>query len=159
MKVRNCIFKDVNLIFHHIKKNTCQMTRINLVDPRQLADQHLVAEYREIFMIGSALQRSLGSKAGVKDIPKNFTLNTGHIKFFYDKGEYLSRRYDCLIAEMKRRGMSPDPNRKFKKEQWPDELYNDWQPTARDIEIIEQRLQQKISEKPDWYRWTDPYPT
>ena len=39
------------------------MTRINLVDPRQLADQHLVAEYREIFMIGSALQRSLESKA------------------------------------------------------------------------------------------------
>ena len=132
------------------------MTRINLVDPRQLADQHLVAEYREIFMIGSALQRSLQSKAGVTDIPKNFTLNTGHIKFFYDKGEYLSKRYDCLINEMKRRGMNPDPTRKFKREQWPDELYNDWQPTARDIEIIEQRLQQKINEKPDWYRWTNP---
>ena len=124
------------------------MTRVNLVDPMKLADQHLVAEYREIFMIGSALQRSLGSKAGVKDIPENFTLNTGHIKFFYDKGEYLSKRYDCLIEEMKRRGMSPDPTRKFKREQWPDELYNDWQPTARDIEIIEQRLKQKISKKP-----------
>ena len=135
------------------------MTRINLVDPSQLADQHLVAEYREIFMIGSALQRSLGSKAGVTNIPKSFTLNTGHIKFFYDKGKYLSKRYDCLIEEMKRRGMSPDPSRKFKKEQWPEELYNDWQPTARDIEIIEQRLQQKISEKPEWYRWTDPCPS
>ena len=135
------------------------MTRINLVDPRQLADQHLVAEYREIFMIGSALQRSLGSKAGVTDIPKNFTLNKGHIKFFYDKGKYLSKRYNCLIEEMKLRGMSPDPSRKFKREQWPDELYNDWQPTARDIEIIKQRLQQKISEKPDWYRWTNPCPS
>ena len=114
------------------------MTRINLVDPRELADQHLVAEYREFFMIGSALQRSLESKAGVTDIPKNFTLNKGHIKFFYDKGEYLSKRYDCLIQEMKRRGMSPDPSRKFKREQWPDELYNDWQPNVRDIEIIEQ---------------------
>ena len=60
---------------------------------------------------------------------------------------------------MKLRGMSPDPSRKFKREQWPDELYNDWQPTARDIEIIKQRLQQKISEKPDWYRWTDPSPS
>ena len=83
------------------------MTRVNLVNPRQLADQHLVEEYRKIFMIGSALQRSLGSKAGVKDIPKNFTLNTGHIKFFFDKGEYISKRYECLIEEMKRRGMSP----------------------------------------------------
>ena len=114
------------------------MTIINLVDTSQLADQHLVAEYREIFMIGSALQRSLGSKTGVTDIPKNFTLNAGHIKFFYDKGEYLSKRYDCLIEEMKRRGMRPDPTRKFKREQWPDELYNDWQPNVRDIEIIEQ---------------------
>ena len=55
--------------------------------------------------------------------------------------------------------MSPDPTRKFKREQWPDELYNDWQPTARDIEIIEQRLQQKINKKPDWYKWTDPCPS
>ena len=132
------------------------MTRINLVDPRQLADQHLVAEYREIFMIGSALQRSLESNVGLSDIPKKFTLNKGHIKFFYDKGKYLSKRYDNLVEEMKRRGMSPDPARKFRKEQWPDEMYNDWKPTERDIKLIKKRLQQKISEKPDWYRWTDP---
>ena len=131
------------------------MTRVNLVDPRQLADQHLVAEYREIFMIGSALQRTLGSKVGVKDIPKNFTLNTGHIKFFYDKGEYLSKRYDCLIEEMKRRGMSPDPTRKFKKEQWPNELYKDWVPKDKDIELIRIRINEKINQKPSWYRWTN----
>ena len=38
------------------------MTKINLVEPRELSNQHLVAEYREIFMVGSALQRSLKSK-------------------------------------------------------------------------------------------------
>ena len=38
------------------------MTRINLVDPSELSDQHLVAEYREIFMVGRSLQRSLKSK-------------------------------------------------------------------------------------------------
>jgi deoxyribonuclease (pyrimidine dimer) len=37
------------------------MTRINLVPPEELSDQHLVAEYREIFMVGSSLQRSLKS--------------------------------------------------------------------------------------------------
>ena len=37
------------------------MTRINLVPPEELSDQHLVAEYREIFMVGSSLQRSLRS--------------------------------------------------------------------------------------------------
>jgi hypothetical protein len=32
------------------------MTRINIVPTEELADQHLVAEYRELFMVGSALQ-------------------------------------------------------------------------------------------------------
>ena len=42
------------------------MTRINLVDPNFLSDQHLVAEYREIFMVGSALQRSIKSPSWQK---------------------------------------------------------------------------------------------
>jgi len=37
------------------------MTRINIIPTEELADQHLVAEYREMFMVGSALQRSLKS--------------------------------------------------------------------------------------------------
>ena len=49
-----------------------------------------MAEYREIFMIGSALQISLKSKDwDPKRIPKKFTLGTGHVMFFYDKGKYL----------------------------------------------------------------------
>ena len=131
------------------------MTRINLIDPKQLADQHLVAEYREIFMVGPALQRSLQSKKGVTDIPESFTLNKGHVKFFYNKGKYLSKRYKELINEMKRRGMNPDPTRKFKREQWPDELYNDWEPNERDKQIINQRIQQRISERPGGYRWSN----
>ena len=131
------------------------MTRINLVDPKELADQHLVAEYRELFMVGPALQRSLRSKNGVTDIPENFTLNKGHVKFFYNKGKYLNNRYNKLIAEMKNRGMNPNPARKFKREQWPDELYNDWQPNDSDKDIVKQRIQQKISEKSGWYKWSN----
>ena len=78
------------------------MTRINIVSPHELTDQHLIAEYREIFMVGSALQRSLKSKSwNPNAIPKRYKLNTGHVKFFYDKGEYLSKRYDQLVDEMK----------------------------------------------------------
>ena len=78
-------------------------------------------------MVGSSLQRSLQSsnwKKTKKSIPKQFTLNKGHVKFFYDKGKYLSERYDELIQEMKRRKIHPDPSRTFKKNQWPDELFN-----------------------------------
>ena len=133
------------------------MTRINIVPLQELADQHLVAEYREMFMVGSALQRTLASKnrdKSLSSIPEKFTLNTGHVKFFYNKGEYLHKRYDAIVQEMKRRGMNPDPERKFKREQWPDELYNDWDPNDQELSIVRQRIQERIDAKPDWYRWT-----
>ena len=55
---------------------------------------------------------------------------------------------------MKRRGMNPDPKRKFKREQWPDHLYNDWQPNNKDLYIIKERIKDKIDQKPDCYRWS-----
>ena len=132
------------------------MTRINLVPPEELSDQHLVAEYREIFMVGSSLQRSLKSpnwETTKKSIPKHFTLNKGHVKFFYDKGKYLSERYNELINEMKKRDMNPDPSRTFKKEQWPDELYNNWKPQDIDLKVVRKRIKTKINLKSDWYNW------
>ena len=134
------------------------MTRINLVSPSELSDQHLVAEYREIFMVGSALKRSLKSPNWNKTkqtFPKEFTLNTGHVKFFYNKGKYLHKRYLKLTREMQSRGMNPNLNRKFKKEQWPANLYKDWEPKAKDIELIRKRINEKIKRKPNWYRWTN----
>jgi len=131
------------------------LTRINIVEPSELTDQHLVAEYREIFMVGSSLQRSLKSKNwNPKDIPIKFTLNTGHVKFFYDKGKYLSNRYDMLRNEMKARGMNPDVTRVFKKEQWPTELWKDWIPTLEDYKLIRLRIEERINMKPNWYRRT-----
>ena len=133
------------------------MTRINLVEPSELTDQHLVAEYREIFMVGSSLQRSLKSKNWGKtlaNIPKKYTLNKGHVTFFYDKGKYLCKRYDSLIEEMENRGMNPNSERKFKTEQWPKELFKDWAPEEDDYKIIRARIKEKIEMKPDWYRFT-----
>ena len=133
------------------------MTRINIVPTSELADQHLVAEYRELFMVGSALQRTLKSKNRDKtlsSLPEKYTLSTGHVKFFYNKGKYLHKRYKEIVAEMKARGMNPDPERKFKREQWPDELYGDWTPTPDEQLIVRQRIQERIDMKPDWYRWT-----
>ena len=73
------------------------MTRINVLPVEELIDQHLMAEYREIFMIGSALQKSLSSPNwDKKRIPKELTLGTGHVMFFYDKGKYLFKRYDKI---------------------------------------------------------------
>ena len=137
------------------------MTRINLIKPSELSDQHLLAEYREIFMVGSALQRSIKSKKWSftrENLPKDFTLNLGHVRFFYNKGKYLHKRYLDLINEMRARGMSPNPDRQFKKEQWPKDLYQDWVPKAKDLQLIRERIQDKINQKPHSYRWTKKNP-
>ena len=133
------------------------MTRINLVNPSELKDQHLIAEYREITMIPAALNRTLNSKIGLRreKISKKYTLNSGHVYFFYDKGEYLYNRYRDIIREMKNRGFKPDINRKFPTRIFIDNnLYNDWMPTLNDLKIIRKRISEKIAMKPSWYNKT-----
>ena len=134
------------------------MTRINIIDPSELTDQHLIAEYREIFMVGGSLNRTLNSKVGYKEekVPKRYTLNSGHVYFFYNKGKYLHNRYQELIDEMKRRGFKPDKTRVFPTKVFKDNgLYNDWMPNVEDYKIIRQRIEERISAKPNWYRKTN----
>lgn len=129
------------------------MTRINIVPVEELTDQHLMAEYREIFMIGSALQISLKSKNwDPKRIPDKFTLNTGHVTFFYDKGQYLYKRYQQIQKELTKRNFNLDKSRLFKVTQFPTEYYNDWEPTKEDQAIVWQRIEERIQQKPEWYR-------
>jgi len=134
------------------------MTRINIIDVSELTDQHLIAEYREITMVPGSLRRTLVSKIGYQEsrVPKRYTLNNGHVYFFYNKGLYLYKRYRQLVIEMKRRGFNPDKNRKFPKDIFIDNnLYNDWMPTMEDYKVIRQRIEEKIALKPDWYRKTN----
>jgi len=133
------------------------MTRINLIPPTQLTDQHLIAEYREITMVPAALKRTIDSKAGLSldKIPKVFTLNKGHVTFFYNKGKYLFLRYQLLIKEMIARGFHPDKNRKFPKKIFIEyNLFNNWEPLSIDLKIIRKRIAEKIKKKPNWYRHT-----
>lgn len=133
------------------------MTRINIISPSELTDQHLIAEYREIFMVAGSLKRTLISKSGFVEskVPKNFTLNNGHVYFFYNKGKYLYKRYNLIIKEMKSRGFKPDENRFFPKDIFiMNNLFNDWEPNQSDIKIIRKRINEKIAMKPSWYRKT-----
>ena len=133
------------------------MTRINIVEPSELTDQHLIAEYREIFMIAGSLKRTLMSKTGYDKykVPKKYTLNKGHVYFFYNKGKYLNNRYQKLILELEKRGFKLSKDRFFPKEIFINNyLYNDWEPSLDDYTIIRERIKNKISMKPEWYRLT-----
>lgn len=132
------------------------MTRINIVPPEELYDQHLVAEYREMLMVPGSLKRTLSSKVGFRQdkVASTFTLNKGHVYFFFDKGLYLDKRYSSLVEEMKARGMNPDPSRRFPKEVFPSHLYNDWTPSDSELNIARERISLRVSQKPNWYRKT-----
>jgi deoxyribonuclease (pyrimidine dimer) len=132
------------------------MTRINLVDPSLLSDQHLIAEYKEILQWCGSFRKSLNSVRGVKvlEIPREFTLGEGHVKFFYDKGLYIKKRFDAVRFEMAYRGFSCEKD--FPVNLWKDlqHLWNDYVPTNDALDIIKERISNKLLMKPDWYKWT-----
>lgn len=132
------------------------MTRINTnIDPADLTDQHLVAEYRELPMVHAALRKSLKTKSVndvLKSIPKKFCLNTGHVKYFYDKLAFLSDRYDALKKEMIRRGMNPDPNRVLDTSNIPYVFFKGASFDKDDHKVICARIAERVEAKPGFYR-------
>lgn len=116
------------------------MTRINIgINPEVLSNAHLNAEHREIKRIPNTIK---SGKAKIKDIPENFTLGKGHVKFFYNKLQYLKNRYDLIYNECIRRDMNVTSYHSAFLD-LPEYLYNDYSPTKNDIDIINQRLIEK----------------
>jgi len=133
------------------------MTRINLVDPIELMDQHLTTEYLENPRIPIQLLRSINARGvdGVmKMIPKEFTLGKGHVSFFYDKGSYLVDRYMDLSRELTRRGFPHDRLMSYDSvgvyQQYP-QFFKGYIETPGALVIIRQRIAEKIALKPHWY--------
>lgn len=132
------------------------MTRINSdLDPKTLKRAHLIAEYREITMVPAALRRSLRTKSKdevLKSIPKKFTLNAGHVKFFYDKQSFLKTRFIRLCVEMNHRGYKFDPMRGDAFSGFDNEFCNNWNSTPEDDCIVQERINFRISQKPHLYK-------
>lgn len=132
------------------------MTRINAdIDPALLQRRHLVAELREIAMVPASLKRSLRTlspESIEKRIPKEFTLNSGHVLFFYDKMEFLRQRFKRLCEEMENRGYYPDWSREVVFNGFDDRWCNEWQATEEDNKIVWDRIGQRIAEKPHLYQ-------
>ena len=136
------------------------MTRINSdIDPKLLHRLHLLAELREITMVPASLRRSLSTSSKlmvISGIPKKFTLNTGHVKFFYNKLTFLQARFDRLCDEMERRGYIPDRTRTVAFDGFDERFYNDWTSTPADDTIVIERINLRISQKPHLYSQKPP---
>ena len=57
------------------------MVRINIIEPRKLADQHLIAEYNEILMLFGYVRKHPRRE----NIPERYLLGPGHIKFSWKR--------------------------------------------------------------------------
>jgi len=120
------------------------MTRINVaVKPIELNDKMLIAEHREIKRIPNCVKKGRYNLSG---IPDKFTLGTGHVKFFYNKLEYLHDRYVDLYDECLKRGFNVT-NYEEAFNDLPDELYNWYDETNRDRKIILQRINERLNSK------------
>ena len=116
---------------------------------------HLVAELREITMVPAALRRSMRTKTPdeiLSSIPKKFTLNAGHVKFFYNKMAFLHRIFDRLALEMERRGYRPDWARNKAFNGFDSTWYSDWDSTPEDDAIVIERINFRIAQKPHLYK-------
>lgn len=132
------------------------MTRINVIDPSVLTDQHLMAEYRELPMVMAALRRSLTAKRGIPPIPPKYTLNKGHVTFFYNKGLYLRARYAALIAELVDRGYDVNPQARetvsFEVFDANRHLDQQWLPDSHALMVNQARVTERINQKLEWYK-------
>lgn len=116
------------------------MTRINAgIAPHLLPNKLLMAEHREIKRIANQVSNG---KYVLKDIPEEFKLGSGHVKFFYNKGKYTFKRYMDIYNECKKRGL----NVTYFGDAWnsyPTELYNDWEETNEAKELITDRIRER----------------
>ena len=88
------------------------MTRINVVPPAELCDQHLLAEHRELTRIPNAVARG---RFNLEGQPADYRLGEGHVRFFFDKLTFLQQRYAALHEECLARGFNV-------RDIWPKDL-------------------------------------
>ena len=126
------------------------MVRVNLIEPSKLADQHLIAEYREILLLFGMYRKRNGYKIQISDD------NLKHpYRFFHNKLKYLEKRHLQLRQEMINRNFNPQLF--VNLDGYPTDRLNDFVPNNTHIRRVEERIIQRLKEKPDWYRYHSEY--
>ena len=124
------------------------MTRVNVIPPSELSDQHLIAEYHE-------LPRVIKQKIDTSGAPGCFVLGAGHMRWARAHWKFTCDRFCEICAEMKYRGF----NVNFAPESLREYVCNicgdgEYVVTNADIEKNRERIREKYNKKPEFYRWT-----
>lgn len=126
------------------------MTRINVVPVQELTGPHLVAEYREMPRIIKNLEKSLNRKSKpfcMSEIPSEYKLGSGHVKFFFNKMKFLENRYSELVMEMISRGYKPTYTDSSIFAKCDKKWYNDYVPTKEALKINRERIKERLNGK------------
>ena len=114
------------------------MTRINTIPPADLTDQHLFAEYRELPRIFALVLLALRANRPLTG-PDRYTMGAGHVRFFYTRTNYLSRRQSAIIAELIDRGYQ------LSHLEAPAPLDDStWEPDEQDVQVNLARLRERL---------------
>lgn len=130
------------------------MTRVNIAPVTELSDKFLLGEYHELPRVSGCVWRvyvktvSLWPDGTVtwvySTIPETYRMGKGHVTFFYDKGEFLRRRFeDEIVPEMQRRGFITNHT---KYRMHPEGMNKDWTPDAQALAINRERLAEREDE-------------
>lgn len=125
------------------------MTRINsAISVKQLTDEHLLAEHREIKRVCSIFHKC----RSLDKIPKKFCLGSGHILFFMDKFLFTKKRYVAIYNECKERGFDVE-NYLSNWDNIPIKYCNDYIPTNEERYLLQERIKKRIldSSKLSWH--------
>jgi len=131
------------------------MTRINVLEPSELYDQHLLIELRELPRLFTYIEQHMLLNPVYRG-PETYTLGKGHVKFFSNKALYLYKRMFALHHESLLRNF----NFKFDSDNWnsrynsiPSILKQDYFPTLNAIDINRERIFEKVILRPNFYRY------
>lgn len=127
------------------------MTRINVVEPSELTNKHLIGEIHEITRIYGLVRKAQDrgiNKYNFKDRikqPTEYIMGAGHVYFFYDKLGFITERYYALNREAVKRNFNVNPIDKEQLvsgiQQW---WFGDYQPTQEAIEINRKRISERL---------------
>lgn len=130
------------------------MTRINLVAPWELSDQHLIAEYRE-------LPRVIKGVFNTGKAPNIYKLGAGHVLWAKCHEPYLLQRYKAIIDEMNYRGVKTNYTYDellcfycARNGAQASEIINGYSPTKEEIMMSQRRISEKYQANENLYRWT-----
>lgn len=119
------------------------MTRINCIPVSALdkiaSKKQIQAEYREITRIPAYIKKAVN-----KEIPEQYTLGKGHVRFFYNKGKYLQKRTEELYHKCKSLGINVK-HKRYKLSGHPRKWRQDWEPDNKAIRINKKRIKLRLT--------------